>query len=502
MRVCKLVMVLCIITVAGLVPWNQTWASFLGEEKILDSNLVEDVTMGLGTVRVIVTLQGYEDFKGLTFEGNKSMLNSVHSQVAMIQDKAISKLNTQEVQVGVRLENLPIFSATISEDGLKSLAGMGDVAFIEEDLPLELQTAQGIPQIHPGSFRSSPGGSGAAVAIVDSGVDYRHPAFAQSKVIGGYDFVEKDSDPMDVYGHGTSCAGIVAGLNTGSGSYIGGVAPKTKIYALRIALDNLRNYASTLLKAWDWCISNKNANPNYPIVAISNSTGTPTYFSGTHCPIRSGAAVAATAVANGIAIFVSSGNAGMCDGISYPACLKDTISVGAVYDANVLPPGKQILWPVHPNSCIAKRTGNPRYPYVCQETKTAQDQVCCYSNSAQILDLLAPSHCAYTAGFPGGKYSKCFGGTSAACPYAAGAAAVIQSHFKAKTGKFLTVAQLKDLMVRNGDPVKDAKSGLSVARVNIERSVQAAGAPGDEVGPEESDVGRRLREIWEKSKGK
>ncbi|KAL5876555.1 hypothetical protein ACKVWC_005722 [Pyricularia oryzae] len=69
-------------------------------------------------------------------------------------------------------------------------------------------------------------GKGVRIAVIDSGVEYTHPALggglgAGFKVSGGYDLVgdaydgsnEKipDADPMDHLGHGTHVAGIIAG---------------------------------------------------------------------------------------------------------------------------------------------------------------------------------------------------------------------------------------------------------------------------------------------------
>jgi len=45
------------------------------------------------------------------------------------------------------------------------------------------------------------------VAVIDTGVDYTHPAL-KDYVLKGYDFVQDDADPMDEQGHGTHVAGI------------------------------------------------------------------------------------------------------------------------------------------------------------------------------------------------------------------------------------------------------------------------------------------------------
>jgi subtilisin family serine protease len=60
-------------------------------------------------------------------------------------------------------------------------------------------------------------GAGVIVAVLDTGIDARHPAFA-GRIHGGYDFVDMDPDPSEVFsgaedlafGHGTHVAGLVA----------------------------------------------------------------------------------------------------------------------------------------------------------------------------------------------------------------------------------------------------------------------------------------------------
>ena len=53
------------------------------------------------------------------------------------------------------------------------------------------------------------------VAVIDSGVDYNHPdlvnqIYRRGGEIVGYDFFNRDTDPMDDNGHGTHVAGLIA----------------------------------------------------------------------------------------------------------------------------------------------------------------------------------------------------------------------------------------------------------------------------------------------------
>ncbi|KAH9903609.1 peptidase S8/S53 domain-containing protein [Xylariomycetidae sp. FL2044] len=109
-------------------------------------------------------------------------------------------------------------------------------------------------------------GEGAVVALVDSGVQYTHPALGGGigpnfTVIGGYDLVgdgdwpntpaDPDSDPMDQYGHGTHVAGIVAGK---SEQFVG-VAPGAKLLSFKVfpasGYSNEETVIEAFLRAFD-----------------------------------------------------------------------------------------------------------------------------------------------------------------------------------------------------------------------------------------------------------
>jgi len=82
-------------------------------------------------------------------------------------------------------------------------------------------------------------GKDVLAAVIDTGVNYEHPDLAGQMWDGGathphhgYDFAANDLDPMDQEGHGTCCAGIVAG--NGSQGQATGVAPEARVMALRV----------------------------------------------------------------------------------------------------------------------------------------------------------------------------------------------------------------------------------------------------------------------------
>jgi subtilisin family serine protease len=95
-------------------------------------------------------------------------------------------------------------------------------------------------------------GAGVVVAILDTGVNYRHADISGNMWDGvcngengevlypnhGWDFVDNDNDPFDgdvLDGHGSHVAGIVAGNNS---VYQSGIAPGSTIMAIRVVGDN------------------------------------------------------------------------------------------------------------------------------------------------------------------------------------------------------------------------------------------------------------------------
>src|SRR5918992_242088 len=86
----------------------------------------------------------------------------------------------------------------------------------------------------------APGGRGAVVAVLDSGVAYetrgrykRAPDLRRATFTRGWDFVDRDRRPNDIFGHGTHVAGTIAqATNNRRGT--AGIAYGARVMPLRV----------------------------------------------------------------------------------------------------------------------------------------------------------------------------------------------------------------------------------------------------------------------------
>lgn len=434
---------------------------------------------GQEAVEVIVNLAAPQ-IPALTRLDSAAVRQKRRSEIAAHQQQVLSSLPAAELGLRHRFENQPAFTAFVTPAGLQALANHPLVESIEPTVTLQPHLAQGIPLMNASAVRAAYNGQGTAIAICDTGIDYTHPmlgggGFPNAKVIGGYDFGDNDADPMpSSQAHGTACAGIAAGSLATVSSYIGGVAYNAKLYALKITAGTGGSASSAdMAAAWDWCVTHQYDDPANPILVISTSFGGDRYFASCNSAYPSMTTAASNAVAAGITLFVSSGNEGYCDSIAWPACIGNVISVGAVYDAAF-----GTYYPcVTPESCAPKTFSASCPDNYYASDATAADKVTSYSNTASFLGILAPSNRAHTldiaggTGYSSGDYDSDFGGTSAASPYAAGAAACIQSAAIQVFGSPLSPTEIRDLMTSTGDDITDTKVAITKPRVNLGNAI-------------------------------
>ena len=229
-------------------------------------------------------------------------------------------------------------------------------------------------------------GHGVSVAIIDTGMDYNHPDL-KDNFVDGYDFVNNDNDPMDDNGHGTHCAGIIAGTGIASDFRFVGMAPNTELYAYKVMDNEGNGYTSWFIESMERAIDpNRDGDFSDHVDVISISAG---YASG-H-PDDAISIAANNAVDRGVVVVVAAGNDGPSyDSISSPGCAQKVICVGATDKKGEI--------------AVFSSRGS-------DSTETIKP------------DVVAPG-VGITSTWPGGAY-RALSGTSMACPHVAGTVALL-----------------------------------------------------------------------------
>ena len=209
------------------------------------------------------------------------------------------------------------------------LRGLPYVRAVHEDLPVKAFGGSGAAMARRavGATALAERGKGITIAIIDTGIDYTHPALgggfgAEFKVIGGWDFVNDDADPIDDHGHGTHVAGIAAA----NGAELAGVAPDAKLLAYKVLNFIGTGETSDVIAAIERAVDpNNDGDTSDRANVINLSLGT----DGGTADSPSARAVDA-AVAAGSVVVIAAGNSGRVASVGTPGASRMAITVGAL----------------------------------------------------------------------------------------------------------------------------------------------------------------------------
>jgi subtilisin family serine protease len=266
-------------------------------------------------------------------------------------------------------------------------------------------------------------GKGVIVAIIDTGIDYMHPALGGGfgpgfKVIGGWDFVNNDADPFDDAGHGTHVAGIVAG----DSSTITGVAPDASLIAYKVLGSNGGGSDSNVIAAVERAADpNGDGNTSDHVDVANLSLG------GGGNPDDPLSEAIDNATAAGVTFAIAAGNNGAFHSIASPGTARSAITVGASDLNDII-------------TSFSSRGPNTK-------------------DLAIKPDVVAPG-LSILSSFPGNRYAT-MSGTSMATPHVAGAAALLKSlHHD------WTPAQIKLALMNNAKQVLDEIMAAGEGRID------------------------------------
>lgn len=220
---------------------------------------------------VSVLLFGTQAFAGefLVKYKNTSALNMINtmtmSRVATIQVKdhnstaSLVKVAINQNHQAEALANLlaqPGVEYVVPNAKLRTFSAPIDTAALKDQWSIAKVQAEKAWQ-----RAGNKGSRNVIVAVIDTGVDYKHSNLAPN-MIPGFDFKDNDNDPMDKTGaqnpgHGTHCAGAVGATGLVDGGVIG-LAPEVSIMPLRFLDEKGSGDLNSAIKAIDYAIE-KNA---------------------------------------------------------------------------------------------------------------------------------------------------------------------------------------------------------------------------------------------------
>jgi len=241
-------------------------------------------------------------------------------------------------------------------------------------------------------------GDPVKVAIVDTGIDLKHPDL-KDNLKGGISTVSYTTSYNDDNGHGTHVAGIVAAVDNEIG--VIGVGPKIDLYAVKVLDRRGSGYLSDVIEGLQWAVVNG-------MQVVNMSLGTSQDVQSFHEAIIN-------ACEAGVTIVAAAGNSG--GSVTYPAAYPEVIAVSAT-DQN--------------------------------------DQIASWSSRGPEVDLAAPGVNIYST-YKGSSY-KTLSGTSMAAPHVSGVAALLIANGNATTPDEVRAA-LQETAEDLGTPGRDDTYG-------------------------------------------
>lgn len=242
-------------------------------------------------------------------------------------------------------------------------------------------------------------GEDVVIAVLDTGCDLDHPDL-QGNLLPGKNFIKRGKPPEDGNGHGTHITGTLVAENNDIGMV--GVCPLAKVRPIKVLDDKGNGNLLNVAKGIRWAVEQG-------VDIITMSLGAPMKVQQVRKAIQ-------YAASKGVPTFVAAGNAGKTKEVFYPANYPETIAIGAIDE----------------NMNRAK-----------------------FSNTGDNLDFMAPGVDIFST-VPDDWYAT-LSGTSMACPFAVGVAALVLSYARRskKREEPATVEDYRNIFRNHTIPLSD-----------------------------------------------
>lgn len=282
-------------------------------------------------------------------------------------------------------------------------------------------------------------GEGLAVAVLDTGLRTSHIDFA-GRVPAQANFTSdnggNNADATDGDGHGTNVAGIIAA----DGNHKG-IAPGAKVVPVKVLPNSGSAPFSLTRDGLQWVLDNRES---HKITVVNMSLGDGGNHTSDNFDDEVRDLIKKLREAK-VAVVVSAGNDFFThsskQGMGYPGIFRETVSVGAVFDAN---------------------EGGFTYGSGAACTSSAADQITPFSqrlhtsfNADVRTDIFAPGAPVTSSGILDDRGESIQHGTSQAAPVTSGVILLMQQFCLRERGALPTVDEIEEFLRRGAVPISD-----------------------------------------------
>lgn len=165
-------------------------------------------------------------------------------------------LKESGVEVQQVFKTIPAVSASVTQEEKAALQTDPSVKWIETDYEVRVQSQTASAPYKRVQAHTSKAagwtGKGVKIAVIDTGINGRHPEIT---LAGGVSFIQNSPYDVDLFGHGTHVAGIIAAADNDIG--IIGVAPNAELYAVKALGNDGYGTETSIIAGVEWAIENK-----------------------------------------------------------------------------------------------------------------------------------------------------------------------------------------------------------------------------------------------------